>query len=911
MKLRAALLALVIASPAAAQSVQQSGTVTRGHVAVWNTSGVIADGGSSSNSPITSFGVTNNGGAGICVNSALPTAPGYNALCLGASTTGAATISLQNYGTAAAQSIQFNINGAVQGFPTVTPLPVVAGNPVCFSNTTGGLTTCGPIPTPTLLNPTIDTSIIWDYSAVLVGSQSVANPSLTSPAGSFISTWAGTTSGGTTALHVIPASGPLVSSTTTEVVTGSTLGQAFGGNYGRWSYSNFFSTASGIVGEYGGTVTPPAYLLQIGIENPPSTFTVYGYWKAVTVDGGAEDVQVGAVQFGQNQPSPGTQQNRLVLLKNNIGAPGTRNSDAILWEGKANNGTERAAWWHQFVNVTSNAGASQFCNQSNLNGAGYVTQYCITDGGIFNVTTGFQIGGVATSGNVLRGNGTNFVSSTVAPGDLSGLGTGVATALGVNIGTAGSFVVNGGALGSPSSAGTIPAFTLGGAISGGGNQINNVIIGTSTPLAGSFTTLSASTSITSPLHYGGSAAGSILGLVSTSNGSPSGDAITNTVAGVEATRLINGHYLLGSTTAQVMGNGPNPNVQIYGASSVGSLGIVRETTPGGGGALVVLASSNSTPHTGAYSALTAGQGLGSVLFGGDTGVSLGVNGATISALATALWTATSSPAAILFGTTPSGSIGTTNALIISPTQNTGIGSNYSATVLPNFNLGLNGQIAFQIGQERETTAATVGNTLTMSAGGAISGGTNLAGGNLILQSGISTGNGTSAVTVKAYPGSAGATADNTATTVASFASGATTLTGTLTVSAIANAATTSSLCYNVGTGLITYDGTVGTCTVSDERLKNMGERIPNALERLLQINGVYYTWKDQALGTGRQIGVGAQTVERVFPELVQTDSNGRKSADYQRLTAPIIEAIRELKADNDVMHAQIRVLQRK
>jgi hypothetical protein len=45
-------------------------------------------------------------------------------------------------------------------------------------------------------------------------------------------------------------------------------------------------------------------------------------------------------------------------------------------------------------------------------------------------------------------------------------------------------------------ANTIGAFTLGGTIAGGGNQINNVIIGTSTPLAGSFTTLTASTSIT-------------------------------------------------------------------------------------------------------------------------------------------------------------------------------------------------------------------------------------------------------------------------------------------------------------------------------------------------------------------------------------------------------------------------------
>jgi hypothetical protein len=135
-----------------------------------------------------------------------------------------------------------------------------------------------------------------------------------------------------------------------------------------------------------------------------------------------------------------------------------------------------------------------------------------------------------------------------------------------------------------------------------------------------------------------------------------------------------------------------------------------------------------------------------------------------------------------------------------------------------------------------------------------------------------------------------------------------TIAGTLSA-ALASAATTSAVCYNTGTGLFTYDGTIGTCTISDETLKNMGERIPNALARLLAINGVYYTWKDPAMGAGRQIGVGAQTVERVFPELVQTDSVGHKSADYQRLTAPIIEALRELKAGNDNLRERVKSLE--
>ena len=93
---------------------------------------------------------------------------------------------------------------------------------------------------------------------------------------------------------------------------------------------------------------------------------------------------------------------------------------------------------------------------------------------------------------------------------ISSLGTGVATFLGTpssaNLAAAVTGETGTGALvfatsptlvtpalGSPASVGTMPAFTLGGTVSGGGNQINNVIIGTSTPLAGAFTTVTAST----------------------------------------------------------------------------------------------------------------------------------------------------------------------------------------------------------------------------------------------------------------------------------------------------------------------------------------------------------------------------------------------------------------------------------
>lgn len=149
MKKYLAAAVLLLATPALAQNVQQSGSVTRNHIPVWVTSGVIGDGGSSTDSPISSIGVTNNGGSGICVNSARQTSGAYNALCLGASTTGPATISLQNYGTAAAQSLQFVLNGTTLTLPSgggtfVTATGAfIAEHAACWNSTTGILQDCG------------------------------------------------------------------------------------------------------------------------------------------------------------------------------------------------------------------------------------------------------------------------------------------------------------------------------------------------------------------------------------------------------------------------------------------------------------------------------------------------------------------------------------------------------------------------------------------------------------------------------------------------------------------------------------------------------------------------------------------------------------------------------------------------
>ena len=144
-KLIAALFALLVGAPAYGQPVQQSGTVTAKHLPYWVAPGVIGDAGTSASSPISSIGITNNNGCALGINSAAITSGAWNQLCFGVSTTGAATITLQNFGTASPQVLDFIINGTTFPFPgalasiTVNSTPVLGGTNGDCLNITGGI----------------------------------------------------------------------------------------------------------------------------------------------------------------------------------------------------------------------------------------------------------------------------------------------------------------------------------------------------------------------------------------------------------------------------------------------------------------------------------------------------------------------------------------------------------------------------------------------------------------------------------------------------------------------------------------------------------------------------------------------------------------------------------------------------
>ena len=83
---------------------------------------------------------------------------------------------------------------------------------------------------------------------------------------------------------------------------------------------------------------------------------------------------------------------------------------------------------------------------------------------------------------------------------------------------------------------------------------------------------------------------------------------------------------------------------------------------------------------------------------------------------------------------------------------------------------------------------------------------------------------------------------------------------------------------------------------SDARFKDNVTKIPNALDKINQIGGYEYDWNDkQTSYEGHDVGVIAQEIEKILPELVTTRDNGYKAVKYEKLVALLIEGIKELQ----------------
>jgi len=107
-------------------------------------------------------------------------------------------------------------------------------------------------------------------------------------------------------------------------------------------------------------------------------------------------------------------------------------------------------------------------------------------------------------------------------------------------------------------------------------------------------------------------------------------------------------------------------------------------------------------------------------------------------------------------------------------------------------------------------------------------------------------------------------------------------------------------------GNLTVNGSINA--PSDIRLKTHIETLSDVLEKIDKLRGVRYEFIDQKkYATGPQIGVIAQELQKVFPELVKKGTNGYLAVNYSQLTGVLIQAIKEQQQEiNTLKQTQAR-----
>ena len=115
---------------------------------------------------------------------------------------------------------------------------------------------------------------------------------------------------------------------------------------------------------------------------------------------------------------------------------------------------------------------------------------------------------------------------------------------------------------------------------------------------------------------------------------------------------------------------------------------------------------------------------------------------------------------------------------------------------------------------------------------------------------------------------------------------------------------------NIYAGSNIYAGAdVVAYSSSDERLKDNLEKIQQPIEKIQKISGYEFDWNDnQDIYEGHDIGVVAQEVEKVLPEIVETRENGYKAVKYEKMVALLIEGMKEQQEQIKELQEQVQEL---
>ncbi len=113
--------------------------------------------------------------------------------------------------------------------------------------------------------------------------------------------------------------------------------------------------------------------------------------------------------------------------------------------------------------------------------------------------------------------------------------------------------------------------------------------------------------------------------------------------------------------------------------------------------------------------------------------------------------------------------------------------------------------------------------------------------------------------------------------------------------------------------VVIYGGfrAISSHSASDKRWKKNIQPLTASLDKISGLQGVSFEWDtdqypDMGMKKGKQIGLVAQDVEKKLPELVSEDKDGYKAVSYDKLAAVLVEAVKELKRDNERQREEIK-----
>jgi len=95
---------------------------------------------------------------------------------------------------------------------------------------------------------------------------------------------------------------------------------------------------------------------------------------------------------------------------------------------------------------------------------------------------------------------------------------------------------------------------------------------------------------------------------------------------------------------------------------------------------------------------------------------------------------------------------------------------------------------------------------------------------------------------------------------------------------------------------------------SDVRLKKNITRLTNPLAAIKQLNGYAYNWKDESRDSAQQLGLIAQELQKVYPQLVKENSKGELSVNYISLIPVLLEGMKEQQKQIEELKLAVKKL---